>query len=86
MREALNRAKGPEREAFLNQACAGTGSLRARLAALLQAHESPDPFLGAPGDGAQERNGACSARGGSRHADWPLQRSSKGCGEGGKKK
>ena len=45
-REALNRAKGPEREAFLNQACAGTGSLRARLAALLQAHESPDPFLG----------------------------------------
>ncbi len=44
-REALQRAKGPEREAFLNQACAGNEALRARLESLLQAHESPDPFL-----------------------------------------
>ena len=44
-REALQRAKGPEREAFLDQACAGNKALRSRLEALLQAHESPDPFL-----------------------------------------
>jgi serine/threonine-protein kinase len=44
-REALQRAKGAEREAFLNVACAGNEALRARLQALLQAHESPDPFL-----------------------------------------
>jgi eukaryotic-like serine/threonine-protein kinase len=44
-REALQRAKGPEREAFLSQACAGNAALHARLQALLQAHESPDPLL-----------------------------------------
>ncbi len=53
-REALQRAKGSEREAFLDGACAGNPALRARLEALLQAHESPDPFLepqaAAPGD------------------------------------
>jgi WD40 repeat protein/tRNA A-37 threonylcarbamoyl transferase component Bud32 len=43
--EALERAKGPEREAYLDQACAGDKALRRRLAALLQADESPDPFL-----------------------------------------
>jgi serine/threonine protein kinase len=42
--EALQRAKGPEREAFLNQACAGNAALRGRLAALLQAYEGPEPF------------------------------------------
>ena len=47
-REALQRDKGPEREAFLNQACAGNEGLRRRLAALLQAHESPDLFLEPP--------------------------------------
>jgi hypothetical protein len=35
----------PEREAYLDQACAGNEALRRRLAALLQAHESPGPFL-----------------------------------------
>jgi len=55
-REALQQAKGPEREAFLNQACAGDQGLRARLEALLQAHESPDSFLEPP---------ACDFRGGS---------------------
>ena len=44
-RESLQRAKGPEREAFLNQACAGDAALHARLQSLLQAHENPDPFL-----------------------------------------
>ena len=44
-REALQRAKGPEREAFLDQACAGEEALRGKLEALLQAHESPGPFL-----------------------------------------
>src|ERR1039458_1810359 len=43
--EALERAKGPEREAYLDQVCAGNEALRRRLAALLQADESPDPFL-----------------------------------------
>jgi WD40 repeat protein len=43
--EALERAKGPEREAYLDQACAGNEALRRRLGALLQADESPDPFL-----------------------------------------
>jgi eukaryotic-like serine/threonine-protein kinase len=44
-REALVRASGPEREAFLDQACAGELALRARLQALLDAHETPDAFL-----------------------------------------
>ncbi len=44
-REALQRAQGPEREAFLNQACAGNAALHARLQALLQAHQSPDTLL-----------------------------------------
>ena len=44
-REALKRASGPEREAFLDQACAGDQTLRARLQALIEAHGSPDPFL-----------------------------------------
>jgi serine/threonine protein kinase/tetratricopeptide (TPR) repeat protein len=47
-REALQRAKGAEREDYLDRACAGNAALRARLAALLQAHESPDPFLESP--------------------------------------
>jgi len=47
-REVLQRATGPEREAFVNQACAGNEALRARLEALLQAHESPDPFVEPP--------------------------------------
>ncbi len=44
-REARQRLPGPEREAYLDRACAGNAALRARLAALLSAHESPDPFL-----------------------------------------
>src|SRR5579864_649976 len=43
--EALERAKGPEREAYLDEACAGNEALRRRLSALLRAEESPDPFL-----------------------------------------
>ena len=44
-REARQRPKGPEREAYLDQACTGSEALRRRVAALLQAHENPDPFL-----------------------------------------
>jgi eukaryotic-like serine/threonine-protein kinase len=47
-REALRKPKGPEREAFLDQRCAGDPELRARLGALLQAHDHPDPFLQEP--------------------------------------
>jgi eukaryotic-like serine/threonine-protein kinase len=47
-REALQRAKGPERDAFLDRACAGDEALRGRLEALVEAHESPDPFLEPP--------------------------------------
>ena len=46
--EALQRPRGPEREAYLDGACAGNEGLRKRLAALLMAHESPDPFLEPP--------------------------------------
>ena len=44
-REALQRPKGAERQAFLDGACLGNPALRARLEALLQGHEGPDPFL-----------------------------------------
>ena len=44
-REARQRPKGPEREAYLDGACTGSQALRRRLAALLQADESPVPFL-----------------------------------------
>jgi tRNA A-37 threonylcarbamoyl transferase component Bud32 len=44
-REALQRAKGPERKAFLDGACLGDQAVRARLETLLQAHETSDPFL-----------------------------------------
>ena len=47
-REALQRPKAPERDAFLDQACAGNPALRARLGALLRPHENPDPFLEPP--------------------------------------
>ncbi len=44
-REAIQRPKGSERQAFMEQACAGDPVLRARLGALVQAHENPAPFL-----------------------------------------
>ncbi len=43
--EALQRTKGPEREAYLDQACAGNEALRRRVSVLLEADETPDPFL-----------------------------------------
>jgi eukaryotic-like serine/threonine-protein kinase len=46
--EALQRAKGPEREGFLDGACMGNPPLRALLEALLQAEESPDPLIQPP--------------------------------------
>ena len=49
-REALQRAKGPERSGFLDQACAADPALRQRLEALLAAHDQPDdpPATAAP--------------------------------------
>ena len=47
-REARQRPVGREREAYLDQACARNEALRNRLAALLQADESLDPFLEPP--------------------------------------
>ena len=44
-REVLHRPKGAERQAFLDQACAGNQALRARLEAFLQGHEDPDQVL-----------------------------------------
>src|SRR5215470_9317622 len=44
-RAALQREAGPARAAFLDEACAGDRALRERLEALVQAHESPAPFL-----------------------------------------
>ena len=46
--EALQRAKGAEREGFLDGACMGNPPLRALLEALLQAQESPEPVLQPP--------------------------------------
>jgi WD40 repeat protein/serine/threonine protein kinase len=43
--EALQRASGAEREAYLDEACAGNEALHRRLSALLRADESADPFL-----------------------------------------
>jgi WD40 repeat protein/tRNA A-37 threonylcarbamoyl transferase component Bud32 len=45
LREALQKANGPERKGFLDGVCRGDDALRAKLEALLQAHESPEPFL-----------------------------------------
>ncbi len=44
-REAIQKPSGPERQAFLDRACAGDPVLRARLGALVEAHENPAPFL-----------------------------------------
>jgi len=54
-REALQRAKGPEREAFLDGACGKDQALRTRLEALLVAHESSNSLMepkAAPADRA----------------------------------
>src|SRR5262249_28884986 len=51
-RQALERAVGPERQAFLTQACAQDPALRQRLHALLEAHLSADTLMetDTPGD------------------------------------
>lgn len=42
---ALEHAAGADRDAFLNEACAGDAALRARVEALLRAHEPKGRFL-----------------------------------------
>ncbi|MBP7049779.1 MAG: protein kinase [Phycisphaerae bacterium] len=43
--EAMDRPAGPERAAYLDQACAENARLRARIEALLKAHERAGGFL-----------------------------------------
>src|SRR5262245_6071636 len=50
---ALERASGPERAAYLDQACAGDPALRQRVEALLRAHAEAGPFLEPPAAAAE---------------------------------
>ncbi|MCP4786887.1 MAG: protein kinase [Fuerstiella sp.] len=45
---ALDIENADSRQAFLDEQCRNAPELRSRLAALLQAHQYPDPFLDAP--------------------------------------
>ncbi|HEV3023774.1 MAG TPA: serine/threonine-protein kinase, partial [Pirellulales bacterium] len=60
--EALARSSCPEREKFLDEACAGQPALRAAVEALLAADDEPGEFLGGPllavGDFHPEGGGA----------------------------
>jgi eukaryotic-like serine/threonine-protein kinase len=47
--EALDKTSGPERAAYLDQACGPDAQLRARVEALLQAHDEAGGFLQPPG-------------------------------------
>jgi serine/threonine protein kinase/tetratricopeptide (TPR) repeat protein len=58
---ALERETGPDREACLDEACAGNANLRARVEALLRAHERAGEFLEsapATNDATQPENSA----------------------------
>ncbi len=46
--QAIEKASPQERTAFLEEACAGDRELRAKIEALLRAHDNPDSFLGRP--------------------------------------
>ncbi|HUT91553.1 MAG TPA: protein kinase [Thermoguttaceae bacterium] len=46
--QAIEKASPEERTAFLEEACAGDRELRAKVEALLRAHDHPDSFLGRP--------------------------------------
>ena len=46
--EALVRQSGPERTAYLDEACAQDPTLRQRVEALLRSHEAAGDFLGKP--------------------------------------
>ncbi|MEO2018710.1 MAG: serine/threonine-protein kinase [Fuerstiella sp.] len=45
---ALHQPAGPERSAFLDEACRGDSDVRRRVQNLLMAHENPDSFLDNP--------------------------------------
>ena len=47
---ALDRAAGPEREAFLAEACAGQADLRSRIEALLRAHAQAEKITVLPAE------------------------------------
>lgn len=46
--EAAEQPQGPARAAFLDRACGGDAELRARVEALLRAHDAGDSFLAQP--------------------------------------
>ncbi len=50
--QALQKPPGPEREAFLRQACAGDDALLQRLTALLHAYDNPVPITSPPSSSA----------------------------------
>ena len=58
--EAIESPDGAERAALLDERCAGDGSLRGRVDALLAAHDLPDPLL--------DRSAADTLGGGPRDA------------------
>ena len=51
--EALDKTAGPERTAYLDQACGQDAQLHARIEALLQAHDEAGGFLQPPGAGVE---------------------------------
>ena len=50
---AREKPGGPEREAYLEGACAGDANLRARVDALLRADASAGSFMGSVGPGRE---------------------------------
>src|SRR6516164_3031741 len=58
---ALDRDSGPERAAYLDEACGGDAALRERVEALLRAHEQVGGFLEPRGTDALDPSPAASA-------------------------
>jgi serine/threonine protein kinase/roadblock/LC7 domain-containing protein len=66
--QALDRQDPTERQTFLDAACAGDGTLRRRVEALLESHEGSGQFLRQP---ALRQLAACSAEGSTEGAETP---------------
>lgn len=49
---ALKKSAGPERDAFIDEACGDDSVLRARVASLIEAHQDPESFLDNPAEAA----------------------------------
>src|SRR5262245_37068836 len=74
--EALTKADAAARSAYLDQACGGDTALRARVEALLGAHDATGNFLRLPEGGgggpATSASGPLSQRPGSRIGRYKL--------------